>query len=125
MSNEKVEFEHNGKKYAMTEEEIEAAYRYKERQYRREDALRQLNYLVFDQFEVDEEDGEEDGIGSRKRWFESVYHITYEKACEMLDDFVDTFEDFADCNVDENQTWHDAIEEVLEEVGKNGRKVDC
>ena len=55
--------------------------------------------------------------------FAAIYLI--KEACEMLDDFVDTFEDFADCNVDENQTWHDAIEEVLEEVGKNGRKTDC
>lgn len=124
MSN-KVEFEHNGKKYAMTEDEITAAYWYKDRQYRKEDALRQLRYLVFDGYEVDDEDNEEDGIEDRKRWFETVYHITYEEACEMVDDFVDTFEDFADCNVDENQTWHDAIVEVLEEVGKNGRKTDC
>jgi len=122
MDDKKIEFEYGGKTYSMTEEEIEAAYRYKERQYRKEDALRQLNQFIFD-----EDDPEDDGssIEEKKRWFECIYLITYEEAREMLDDFVDTFEDFADCNVDENQTWHDAIEEVLEEVGKNGRKTDC
>ena len=120
MRENKIEFEYNGKKYVMTEEELEAAYRYKERQYLKEDALRQLNDLVFDECEVDEDDE----VESKKQRFESVYHITYEEACEMLDDFVDTFEDFADCNVDENQTWHNAIVEVLEEAGKNGRKTD-
>ena len=122
MDDKKIEFEYGGKLYAMTATEIEAAYRYKERQYRKEDALRQLNQFIFD-----EDDPESDGasVEEKKRWFECIYLITYEEACEMLDDFVDTFEDFTDCNVDENQTWHDAIEEVLEEVGKNGRKTDC
>lgn len=122
MSNSKVEFEYNGKKYVMSKEEIEAAYWYKDRQYRMEDALRQLNQFIFN-----EDDPVDEGasVDEKKRWFECVYLITYEEACEMLDDFVDTFEDFADCNVDENQTWHDAIEEVLEEVGKNGKKADC
>lgn len=120
MSN-KVEFEHNGKKYAMTEDEITAAYWYKEKQHRREDALRQLNQFIFNEDEpVEEADAEE-----KKRWFERVYLISYETACGMLDDFVRAFERFGDCNVDENQTWHDAIVEVLEEVGENGRKTDC
>lgn len=122
MNNKKIEFEFGGKTYSMTEEEIEVAYRYKERQYLKEDALRQLNQFIFNE---DEPVDEGASVEEKKRWFECIYHITYEKAREMLDDFVDTFEDFADCNVDENQTWHDAIEEVLEEVGKNGRETDC
>lgn len=42
-----VHFEHDGVKYAMTEQEIEAAYRYQEHQYRLRDAKRHLNILVF------------------------------------------------------------------------------
>lgn len=38
-----VSFECNGVKYNMTEQEIEAAYRYRLHQYRMEDARRQLN----------------------------------------------------------------------------------
>lgn len=47
IQNDVVNFEYNGVKYAMTEQEIEAAYRYREHQYRLEDARRQFNTIVF------------------------------------------------------------------------------
>jgi len=42
-----IAFEYNGSTYALTEDEIKAAYRYQERWYRLDDARRQLNILIF------------------------------------------------------------------------------
>ena len=44
---ETVTFEFEGKVYQMTREEIEAAYRYREREYRQSDAEIALQYFVF------------------------------------------------------------------------------
>lgn len=42
-----VRFTHHGKTYEMTEDQIEAAFRYQERQYRKEDAKYQLDEFVY------------------------------------------------------------------------------
>ena len=44
---ELIDFEHDGKTYRMTPEEIEAAYRYQEMQYLEADALRMLTSYAF------------------------------------------------------------------------------
>lgn len=107
-----VHFEHNGVKYAMTEQEIEAAYRYQERQYRLKDAKRQVNIFVFG---VDE--GGFDGPVSvqLKKDFTEEYGISYEEAVseDMLEEYLRRFENRFDCNYDENSQWEAAIRAVL------------
>lgn len=44
---ETVTFEFEGKVYQMTSEEIEAAYRYREREYRQSDAEVAIEYFAF------------------------------------------------------------------------------
>lgn len=44
---ELIDFEYYGKSYRMAPEEIEAAYRYQEMQYRKADALRMLTSYAF------------------------------------------------------------------------------
>ena len=44
---ELIDFEYYGKSYRMAQEEIEAAYRYQEMQYRKADALRMLTSYAF------------------------------------------------------------------------------
>lgn len=39
MANNKVTFTHNGKEYTMTLDEIEAAYRYQDREYHKQDVF--------------------------------------------------------------------------------------
>lgn len=104
-----VNFEHNGVKYAMTEQEIEAAYRYRLHQYRLEDARRHLNIFVFgvdDGSAFDDPEYEEDRAN-----FAVEYGITYSFAMsdEMLEEYVRRFEDSFDCNCDENRQWEAAI----------------
>lgn len=105
-----VGFTHYGKYYQMTEEQIEAAYRFQERRYRLKDAERHLYQFIA----VDScvESREELQIGDISD-FEKHYEITLGDALDMLNEFVEHFEDGFDCNVAENSQWYYAIENVL------------
>lgn len=104
-----VNFEYNGVQYAMTEQEIEAAYRYRLYQYRLEDAKRHLNTLVFGVDDGSSFDGPESE--QAKSDFTERYSISYEEASsdDMLDEYVRRFESRFDCNCDENSQWEAAI----------------
>ena len=115
-----VNFEYDGVKYAMTEQEIEAAYRYRERQYRLQDAESHLNILVFgvdDGSDFDDPEDEE-----AKRYFSEDYGISYEEAMseDMLNEYLRRFENRFDCNYDENSQWEAAIRAVLLDRKENG-----
>ena len=69
----------------MTPEQIEAAYRYKEHQYRIEDAENQL-------------DGNAD-------WIEEEYGYSHDEIMDFADELAERFEDKFDCNVSENDDW--------------------
>lgn len=108
-----IRFEHNGVKYAMTEQEIEAAYRYQEHQYRLADARRQFNLFVF---------GDDDGVDFDDPKYEDTkfnfavkYGITYTDASsdDMLEEYLRRYENRFDCNYDENSQWEAAICAVL------------
>lgn len=113
-----VNFEYDGVKYSMTEQEIEAAYRYQEHQYRLEDAKRQLNTLAFgcdDGSDFDDPEDEE-----AKRYFAEDYGISYEEAGseDMLEEYLRRFENRFDCDIDENSQWEAAIRAVLRDKRK-------
>lgn len=121
--NDLVRFEYDGKKYAMTEAEIEAAYRYKESQFRKEDAVRQLNYFVFGYdkpgFDGDPDDASVSELEDMAD-FEERYGISFTAARGLADSFEAEFCVIFDCNVPENDLWHTAISTVLEDMGQNG-----
>lgn len=88
----------NGKSWEMTPEQIEAAYRYKERQYRIEDAENQL-------------DGNAD-------WIEEEYGYSPDEIMDFADELVERFEDKFDCNVSENDAWVARITEMFDAIGR-------
>lgn len=108
----KKKFEYGGKQYKMTEEQIEAAFRYQDRQYRLADASEHLYTEIY---------GDEDlwnmsdfQKANLEKMFERETGVSVERAKEMLDMFADAFEDNQDCNECENDTWHSAIAMCLE-----------
>lgn len=103
-------FVYKGKRYEMTEDEIEAAYRLRERQYRYEDARRQFLVFVFgdDPINVSVSD-QTTAIHS----FTRKYGIGLAEGLNLLDEIVARFEKDFDCNQDENTAWENAIEAVL------------
>ena len=107
---DKVAFTYDGKTYAMTPEEIEAAYRYQQKQYRLQDAAAQLNMFIAG---VSDPDWDEPEFAEELVWFEKTHGITYKQAQELAEEFLLAFESLADCNVDENTTWQRAIGNVL------------
>lgn len=110
-----VHFEYNGVQYNMTEDEVEAAYRYQLRRYRLQDAQRQLDVLVYgSDGDIDTEDTESE---QARACFAEQYGIGYEKAStdDMLEEYLRRFENRFDCNYDENSQWEAAIIAVLED----------
>jgi hypothetical protein len=105
-----VVFDHLGVFYEMTAEEIEAAYRYQQRQYRLEDAERQFLLFVYGCDPGELNHGE---LEYQEFDFEERYGVSVSDGLAMLDAFVDRYEDLMDCNVAENDTWRNAIQEEL------------
>lgn len=95
--------------YEMTEDQIEAAYRYQEAHYREMDAKRfideRLEWL----------DGDKDA-------FKKEYGVSYDDVIEDVDYLASRFMDEFDCNVPENEIWDEVLGEyfgpVVEEDGE-------
>lgn len=106
-------FEYNGMRYTMTEQEIEAAYRYQERRYRLQDAKRHLDIIVFG---LDDGDALDDPESKEAMaYFAKQYGISYEEASsdKMLEEYLRRFEGRFDCNYDENSQWEASILSAL------------
>ena len=88
----------NGKSWEMTPEQIEAAYRYKERQYRIDDAYNQLELNA--------------------DWIEEKYGYSYNEIIEFSEELAERFEDKFDCNVSENDDWVARIIEMFDAAGR-------
>ena len=88
----------NGKSWKMTPEQIEAAYRYKERQYRIDDAYNQLELNA--------------------DWIEQKYGYSYNEIIEFSEELAERFEDKFDCNVSENDDWVARITEMFDAAGR-------
>ena len=113
-----IHFEHLGVKYAMTRDEINAAYAYKDREYQEEDALRHLDYFVFGYENPDFGENPENaspGEAEDLSTFEEEYEISYMEARNLKTHFVIRFNSTANCGTAENDIWHDAIKAVLTE----------
>lgn len=108
---ELIDFEYYGKSYRMAPDEIEAAYRYQEMQYRQADALRMLTSYAFGIEDLDTVSDED--RAEYEKEFETSYGITFEEAKKSIPEIVSYFFQKTDCNVGENTTWYEAIEAVF------------
>lgn len=99
-----------GKRYEMTEEELEAAYRFRQQQYLEKDAKSHLDEFIFG---GDPGNMSEFDIEYQVADFFERYHMEVEEAYGKLQDIVSRFEKCADCNIDENSRWDNAIRDVL------------
>lgn len=92
----------NGKVWMMTPKQIEAAYRYREREYRKMDALNMINERL------EWVDGDKDA-------FKREYGVSYDETVEDADYFVDEFLEKMDCNVSENEAWTEIFDSYFGE----------
>lgn len=99
------------RRYRMAPDEIEAAYRYQEMQYRKADALRMLTSYAFGIEDLDTVSDED--RAEYEKEFETSYGITFEEAKKSIPEIVSYFFQKIDCNVGENTTWYEAIEAVF------------
>ena len=89
---------------AIDAQTIEKMYRKREHQYLVEDAKSQYLYYLFGD-KVDEAEGD---------FSLDLYNIENQKGKNIWDIFVEEFEKKKDCNIADNDTWQNAIREVLE-----------
>lgn len=87
-----------GATYIMTEDQIEAAYRYQEHQYLIEDAKNQLELNA--------------------DWIKDRYGYSYDEIIGVAEKLARRFEESFDCSISENETWNAVIEEYFELVNK-------
>lgn len=115
-------FTYNGKVYDLSEDQIEAAYRYQLHQYRLADAERHFRFYVFDcdpEWECTEAEHKQ-----AEEAFLQKYGIPVSEGLTMLEDFVQQFENDFDCNMDENSMWENAITTVLDEYRDKKEETD-
>lgn len=107
-------FTYNGKVYDLSEEQIEAAYRYQLHQYRLADAERQFKNFVYgsDPNSIDEQECQQ-----AEEYFLRGYGVPVSEGLTMLEEFVQRFEDDFDCNEDENSMWENAIHRTVMQYG--------
>lgn len=94
----------NGKSWEMTPEQIEAAYRYREFQYRISDAKNQLELNA--------------------DWIEEKYGYSNDEAIEYAEELAERFQDDFDCNESENDAWIDRITEMFNAYGRKENNND-
>lgn len=103
-------FFHNGKRYEMTDEQIEAAYRFRERQFRYQDAKDQIEKFIYG---IDPESLSHGDKEYQEMYFIEKFHMEPSEAYAKIDKIVARYEKIADSNVDENSLWENAIWSVL------------
>ena len=81
----------------MTSEQILAAYRYQENQFRIADAKNQLELNA--------------------DWIEEQYGYTCDEILEFAEELAERYHDNEDCNVSENDMWVSQIERMFEVTG--------
>lgn len=95
--------------YEMTEDQIEAAYRYQEEHYREMDAKRFIDERLA-------------WLDDDKDAFEKEYGVSYDDVIEDINYLAGRFMDEFDCNVPENEIWDEVLGEyfgpVIEEDGE-------
>ena len=106
----------NGIEIELSDEELEAAYREREQQYRRMDCTVHLA----EYFGIDVEADDVNATGDYERFFR-VFGCTFIDAVSLdskycvLDLLVERFNDRFDANIDENGQWENAIDEIVRE----------
>ena len=113
-----ISFEYDGKKYSMTEDEIEAAYRYKQRQFRLEDAREQVDFYVYSWHPGDLDEEEKD---KADKDFEGEHGFPPVVLYSMLDAIVTQFDRFYKPEIKEDDAWDAAIQVVMDSV-KGGER---
>lgn len=101
---------YHGKRYEMTDEQLEAAYRFRKRQYKMADAKCHLELFIYGDEPCTMSDFD---IQYQEQDFLERYHMTPVEAFAKLEKIVSRFEKDADCNLDENAQWNNAIQNVL------------
>lgn len=104
---------YNKDRYLMSAWEIEAAYRFRQLQYRTEDATDQMEWFIYEQ-NPDSLNAKEAKEAERK--FEEKYGISVKEAHTYDEDIARQFIDEHDCSVDENSQFQSILEDHFSKI---------
>lgn len=107
---EVVNFAFEGKAYKMSRDAIEAAYRFREAEYRTADAEAAVASFVFGD---DPECLDENEYQECIKYFENLHGVKYLDLQVSIPEIVDIFFCKQDCNIAENDIWASAIEDQI------------
>lgn len=110
-------YKYGGKEYAFTKEELEAAFRIRDRQYMEEDAKNAILIHTFgtDDVDIDALTSDEQEELACAAWRDG---LSAHELLENIETVVDCFEYNHDCNVDENTLWQYAVDEAIRQIPK-------
>lgn len=86
--------------FEMAPDQIEAAYRYQEKEYRKMDAIRMLEERL-------------EWVNGDKKAFEEEYGQSFDATMADIDYLVECFFDKFDCNYPENEAWTEVFDEYF------------
>lgn len=105
--------------YNSPVDSLELIYRYREYEYRREDARHQLDYLIFGDEGDPESLTEEEWTKEAQPFFNENYpNVTPTEALQAIPQYIERFADGFDCNIDENSRWEQAIRDELDDLNR-------
>ena len=106
-----VLFRNNDEQIVISKEMVEQIYRYKEMEYLKEDAEKQLNDFIYGyQYTCNGE-----YIKKCEDSFYKKYNITAEAAFDHIENLAEEFKYNQDCNSPDNDTWQNLIENYFED----------
>ena len=120
-----VTFQHNGRTYVMSVDEIEAAYEYRKHQNLLSDAQNHLKELCvgwnLDGYDPGCEPEDEDTRNALDD-FKMIYGMTFDEALQHLEAYVIRFQCGFNQELTEDEQWEYAIRRVLEDFTGRRRK---
>ena len=115
-----IHFTHNGRLYAMTADEIGAAYEYQRHLFRLSDAEDHLRALCFG-WECKDDYDSDAGWTTEKQdacleEFAEEYGIPFDEAIRHLEAYVLSFDCAFDQELSEDDQWEYAIQKVIDDL---------
>lgn len=110
----------------LTPAEIEAVYRFREREYRMEDARRHLYHVIGTE---DAEDLNDEELSNNLYVFCNTYDIDSDifinddSLKSLVESIVEEFDKVFDCNIPENELWEIAIRNVMDSLKNETDKI--
>lgn len=115
-----VHFEVGGRSFDLTQDELDAAYFYKDMQYGMEDAKSQLNRVCFGSRNMGYPEVDDLPADAEKYLaeFQEVFGVSFDTALQNLDQIYDTYGIVQASDRSDDENWEEAIAQACHAIGQ-------